>query len=74
MEIAALPLSRVQSLAQSPSAMRLSAFLALMKPRVMLLAVFTAVVGFIVAPGERDPFLGFVSVFAIAGGAVCYRP
>ena len=31
---------------------RLSGFLALMKPRVMLLAVFTAVVGLIIAPGQ----------------------
>jgi len=44
MEIAALPLSRPQLVTQSSFAMRLSAFLALMKPRVMLLAVFTAIV------------------------------
>src|SRR5712675_1378316 len=69
MEIAALPLSRLQLLTQSPSAMRLSAFLALMKPRVMLLAVFTAVVGLIIAPGDLDPLLGSIAILAIAAGA-----
>src|SRR6201988_2018241 len=69
MEIAALPLSRLQLLTQSPSMMRLSAFVALMKPRVMLLAVFTAVVGLVIAPGQLDPLLGSIAVLAIATGA-----
>src|ERR1700752_2046504 len=69
MEIAALPLSRLQLITQSPFAIRLSAFLALMKPRVMLLAVFTAVVGLVIAPGHLDPLLGFIAVVAIAAGA-----
>ncbi len=69
MEIAALPLSRLQLLTQSPSTVRLSAFLALMKPRVMLLAVFTAVVGLVIAPGHPDPLLGSIAVLAIAAGA-----
>src|SRR4051794_8015645 len=69
MEIAALPLSRRQSLTQSPFAMRLSAFLTLMKPRVMLLAVFTAVVGLVIAPGHLDPLLASIAVLAIAAGA-----
>jgi heme o synthase len=69
MEIAALPLSRPQLLTQSAFAMRLSAFLALMKPRVMLLAVFTALVGLVIAPGHLDPLLGFIAVLAIAAGA-----
>jgi len=61
--------SSLHAAAASTQRRRLGDFITLMKPRVMLLAVFTAVVGFIVAPGERDPFLGFVSVFAIAAGA-----
>src|SRR5258705_1696522 len=69
MEVPALPLSRPQLLTQSPSIMRLSAFLALMKPRVMLLAVFTAVVGLVIAPGHLDPLLGSIAVLAIAAGA-----
>jgi protoheme IX farnesyltransferase len=69
MEIAALPLSRRQSLTQSAFATRLSAFFALMKPRVMLLAVFTAVVGLAIAPRHLDPLLASVAVLAIAAGA-----
>jgi protoheme IX farnesyltransferase len=69
MEIVALPLSRLQLLTQSPFRMRLSGFLALMKPRVMLLAVFTAVVGLVIAPGHLDPLLGSTAVLAIATGA-----
>ena len=49
--------------------MRLPDFVALMKPRVMLLAVFTAVVGLVIAPGHLDPLLGSIAVVAIAAGA-----
>jgi protoheme IX farnesyltransferase len=48
---------------------RLSGFFALMKPRVMLLAVFTALVGFLLAPTHPDPLLGFIALLAIAMGA-----
>src|SRR5215207_5634362 len=48
---------------------RASDFCMLMKPRVMMLAVFTALVGLIVAPGDLHPFNAFVAVLAIAGGA-----
>src|SRR5437899_11706568 len=40
-----------------------------MKPRVMALAVFTALVGMIIAPGHLDPRLGSIAVLAIAAGA-----
>ena len=40
-----------------------------MKPRVMLLAVFTAVVGLVIAPGHLDPLLGAIAILAIAAGA-----
>jgi protoheme IX farnesyltransferase len=40
-----------------------------MKARVMMLAVFTALVGLMIAPARLDPFLGFVAILAIAGGA-----
>jgi protoheme IX farnesyltransferase len=43
-------------------------FVSLMKPRVILLAVFTALVGLIVAPGHLDPLLGFIAILAIAAG------
>jgi len=42
---------------------------ALMKPRVMSLVVFTAFVGLLVAPGHLDPLLGFVALLCITAGA-----
>jgi protoheme IX farnesyltransferase len=50
-------------------AARLPGFVALMKPRVMSLAVFTAFVGLTIAPGHLDPLLGSVAIVAIAAGA-----
>ncbi len=44
-------------------------FLALTKPRVMSLAIFTALCGMIVAPGSMHPVLGFAAILAIALGA-----
>ena len=42
---------------------------ALMKPRVMSLVMFTALVGLLVAPGHLDPLFGFVALLCIAAGA-----
>jgi len=44
-------------------------FVALMKPRVMSLVVFTALVGLLVAPGHHDPLVGFVALLCITAGA-----
>jgi heme o synthase len=44
-------------------------YVALMKPRVMSLVVFTALVGLLVAPGGIDPSAGAVALFCIAAGA-----
>ncbi len=44
-------------------------FIALMKPRVMSLVVFTALVGLVVAPGEHHPVLSAIALIAIAVGA-----
>lgn len=44
-------------------------YFALMKPAVMRLVVFTAVVGLLVAPVGVNPFIGFVAVLCIAVGA-----
>ena len=41
----------------------------LLKPRVMSLVVFTALVGMLVAPGSIDPVLGFTAILCIAIGA-----
>jgi protoheme IX farnesyltransferase len=48
---------------------RLSDFVALTKPRVMSLALFTALVGFSIAPGHRDAATGFLVMLCIAAGA-----
>jgi protoheme IX farnesyltransferase len=48
---------------------RLFDFFELTKPRVMLLAVFTAVVGLISARGQLDPLQALVAVLSIAAGA-----
>ncbi len=44
-------------------------YLALMKPRVMTLVVFTAACAMVAAPGELHPFLAFVAVLCIAVAA-----
>ena len=44
-------------------------FIALLKPRVMSLVVFTALAGYLVAPGELHPLLAAVAVLCIAVGA-----
>jgi protoheme IX farnesyltransferase len=44
-------------------------FLALMKPRVMSLVIFTALVGLVAAPGHLHPALAVIALLAIAVGA-----
>jgi protoheme IX farnesyltransferase len=44
-------------------------FVALMKPRVMSLAVFTALTGLVAAPGHIHPVLGVIAILCIAAGA-----
>jgi protoheme IX farnesyltransferase len=41
----------------------------LLKPRVMSLVVFTAFAGLVLAPGQINPFIGFIAVLCIAVGA-----
>jgi protoheme IX farnesyltransferase len=48
---------------------RVSDFVALTKPRVMMLAVFTALVGLSRAPVRLDPLTTLAAVLAIAAGA-----
>jgi protoheme IX farnesyltransferase len=69
MKSTAIPLGRPQLASRSGFAARLPDFLALMKPRVMVLAVFTALVGLTIAPSRLDPLLGAVAILAIAAGA-----
>lgn len=46
-------------------------YFALLKPRVMSLVVFTAMVGMLVAPGQINPFVGLCAILfiAVGGGA-----
>ena len=48
---------------------RVEDYLALLKPRVMSLVVFTAFVGMLVAPGGINPVIGLVAIACIAIGA-----
>jgi len=54
-----------------PAEAEFSDYIALLKPRVMSLVVFTAFVGLIVAPGTLHPLVAFCAVLfiAIGGGA-----
>src|SRR6266496_4274673 len=52
-----------------PLAGHWSDFVSLTKPRVMMLAVFTALVGLSCAPSRLDPLTTFAAVLAIAAGA-----
>lgn len=44
-------------------------YIALLKPRVMSLVIFTALVGLLIAPGHFHPVLAFTSLLCIAVGA-----
>ncbi|MGO8911684.1 MAG: heme o synthase [Bradyrhizobium sp.] len=44
-------------------------YVALLKPRVMSLVIFTALVGLMIAPGHVHPVLAFTSILCIAVGA-----
>ncbi|EFL88882.1 heme o synthase [Ahrensia sp. R2A130] len=46
-----------------------SDYIALMKPRVMRLVVFTALCGMLAAPGSIDPVLSIIAIICIAVGA-----
>jgi heme o synthase len=48
---------------------RLADFVTLTKPGVMMLAVFTAIVGLTIAPGDLSPLRACIAVLAIAAGA-----
>jgi heme o synthase len=52
-----------------PSLAGVEDYLALLKPRVMSLVVFTALVGLLVAPGHVHPVIGFTALLCIAIGA-----
>jgi heme o synthase len=69
MKTTALPVPHQQFPSWSGPITRVTDFIALTKPRVMALAVFTASVGLFIAPGHLDPLLGAVSLIGIGAGA-----
>ena len=54
---------------ESPAPARAGDYLALLKPRVMSLVVFTGLAGIVLAPGTLHPILGFTALLCIAVGA-----
>ena len=44
-------------------------YISLLKPRVMVLAIFSSICGLILAPGNMHPFLSFVAIICISMGA-----
>jgi heme o synthase len=61
--------SRAASVRLEPSIASVGDYIALMKPRVMSLVVFTALVGLMIAPGHVHPVIGFTALLCIAVGA-----
>jgi protoheme IX farnesyltransferase len=52
-----------------PSMATVGDYISLLKPRVMSLVIFTALVGLLVAPGHLHPVIAFTALFCIAIGA-----
>jgi protoheme IX farnesyltransferase len=48
---------------------RVEDYVALLKPRVMSLVVFTAIIGLLLAPGGINPAIGVIAILCIAIGA-----
>ena len=55
--------------ATGPSRAEVRDFVTLLKPRVMSLVVFTALVGMVLAPADVHPVLAAISLLCIAIGA-----
>ncbi len=60
---------RATSAPREPSIAGVGDYMALMKPRVMSLVVFTAFVGLMIAPAHVHPVIGFTALLCIAVGA-----
>ena len=59
----------VTSARVEPSIAGVGDYIELMKPRVMSLVVFTALVGMLIAPGHIHPVIGFAALLCITIGA-----
>jgi heme o synthase len=68
-ELSARARSSPADIRLQPSIASVGDYLALMKPRVMSLVVFTALVGLVIAPGHVHPVIGFTALLSIAVGA-----
>jgi len=64
--VTSLPVDGFSS--SSPSEAGWRDYFALLKPRVMGLVVFTALVGLVLAPQPINPFIGFLAILCIAVG------
>src|SRR5258707_1317927 len=69
MKTTAVAISRLLLPRRTVLTARLGHFVTLMKPRVMSLAVFTALVGMSIAPTRLEPLLASLAILAIAAGA-----
>ncbi len=67
--LAGIPLTASDAAVQPSAWAEINDWITLLKPRVMLLVVFTGLVGVLVAPGRLNPFLAAASVLCIAMGA-----
>jgi protoheme IX farnesyltransferase len=63
------PLAGAVGARAEPSLASVGDYIALLKPRVMSLVIFTALVGMVVAPGPMHPVMGFIALLCIAVGA-----
>src|ERR1700730_8054534 len=61
--------NRASSVDRGPSIASVGDYVALMKPRVMSLVVFTALVGMVLAPGHIHPVIAFAALLCISVGA-----
>src|SRR5437879_9827376 len=61
--------NRASSVDRGPSIASVGDYVTLMKPRVMSLVVFTALVSVMIAPGHIHPVIGFTALLCIAVGA-----
>src|SRR5262245_47104456 len=68
-QLAGPGLANAASVRLGPSIAGVGDYVALMKPRVMSLVVFTALVGLLVAPAHVHPVIGFTALLCIAVGA-----
>jgi protoheme IX farnesyltransferase len=62
-------LGGIRHAGEAPATAAVADYIALLKPRVMSLVVFTALVGMAVAPGQLHPVLAFTALICIAVGA-----